>query len=287
MELNKCIEFFNLNTNYTTYELQSNYKRLLLKYHKDNDNDNDINFYQKLKNYYNILLCNIESKNTVNSNDKIHNITSNYNNNLNQLIPITNNISNKNNLINKNNINNEYVYNNEYFYIDPINLELNLTYEEAYNGCSKPIIIERIINNYNSITKENENYYMKIPRGIDNNEIINITNKGNCYNNNYGDIKVIIKLLDHTIFTRKGLDLHIKKNISLKESLLGFEFDIYFLNDKKYKINNNTILLNKTKIIRNLGFIRDTFKGNLIINFNIIFPNTLTNDQKDKLSYIL
>ena len=293
MELNKCIELFNLNTNYTTIELQHNYNKLLLKYHKDNNNDTE--FYEKLKSYYNILLCNIETHNKNINNIQNNNPRNNikiHNNNSNHIIPlnnnlINNNLINNNNLITKNNNENDYTFNHEYFYIDSINLELNLTYEEAYIGCSKPIIIERIINNYNSISKEIENYYLKIPRGIDNNEIITMTNKGNCCNNNYGDIKVIIKLIKHPLFTRKGLDLYIEKDISLKESLMGFEFNISFLNDKKYKINNNTILLNKTKTIRNLGFIRDTFKGSLIINFNIIFPKSLTSYQKNKLNDIL
>ena len=41
------------------------------------------------------------------------------------------------------------------------------------------------------------------------------------------------------------------------------------------------------KIIPNLGFKRDNFKGNLIINFKPIFPKFLTNEQKEILNNIL
>lgn len=279
MEINKCKELFNLNNNYTYNELQNNYNRLLLKYHKDNNND--INFYENLKNNYNILLCNL-------NNVQNNNISTINNNNINNLDNYKNQIQPANNYINKKNIyEKENNYTTEYYYIDPINIELIINFEDAYIGCSKPITIQRIVNNYNAINKEIENYYLKIPKGVDDNEIILIPKKGNCHNNNYGDVKVIIKLENHNLFKRNGLDLYFEKNISLKESLLGFSFDLVFLNNKKYKINNDKILLNKQITIKNLGFIRDDFNGNLIINFNIIFPENLTQIQKERLSEIL
>ena len=89
------------------------------------------------------------------------------------------------------------------------------------------------------------------------------------------------------MFKRSGLNLILEKDISLKEALLGFQFDIVFLNDKKYKINNENILSNTSKIIKNLGFKRDNFIGNLIIQFTIIYPKDFSNDQKRKLQEIL
>lgn len=279
MEINKCKELFNLNDNYTYNELQYNYNRLILKYHKDNNND--INFYENLKNNYNILLCNL-------NNLQNNNISTINNNNIKNLDNYKNQIQPVNNYINKKDIyEKENNYTTEYYYIDPINIELIINFEDAYIGCSKPITIQRIVNNYSVINKEIENYYLKIPKGVDDNEIIIIPKKGNCHNNNYGDVKVIVKLQNHNLFKRNGLDLYFEKNISLKESLLGFSFDLVFLNNKKYKINNDKILLNKQITIKNLGFIRDDFNGNLIINFNIIFPENLTQIQKERLSEIL
>lgn len=279
MEINKCKELFNLNDNYTYNELQYNYNRLILKYHKDNNND--INFYENLKNNYNILLCNL-------NNLQNNNISTINNNNIKNLDNYKNQIQPVNNYINKKDIyEKENNYTTEYYYIDPINIELIINFEDAYIGCSKPITIRRIVNNYSVINKEIENYYLKIPKGVDDNEIIIIPKKGNCHNNNYGDVKVIVKLQNHNLFKRNGLDLYFEKNISLKESLLGFSFDLVFLNNKKYKINNDKILLNKQITIKNLGFIRDDFNGNLIINFNIIFPENLTQIQKERLSEIL
>lgn len=290
MEINKCKELFNLHNNYTYKDLEYSYNRLLLKYHKDNNND--VNFYENLKNNYNILLCNLNNiednfKQNINNNIK-QNINNNIIRDLDNFDIYKNQIQSTNNYLDKKNIyKKENNYATEFYYIDPINIELFITYEEAYMGCSKPITIQRIVNNYGAINKEIENYYLKISKGIDDNEIITISNKGNCHNNNYGDVKVIIKLQNHNLFNRKGLDIYFEKNISLKESLLGFSFDLIFLNNKKYKINNDKILLNKQITIKNLGFLRDNFNGNLIINFNIIFPQNLTEIQKEKLNQIL
>ena len=307
MEINKCRELFKLQNNYNKDELNNSYNKLLLNYHKNNITNQEI--FENLKNSYNYLLSNYEinNNNATNNNPTNHNATNhnatnhNVNNHNVNNNAINNNLANNNtqlvrfgsfnntsNLSNNSDINNfDFNESNNYLYIEPILIEILITYEEAYNGCSKPLIINRILNNYGILTKETETFYLQIPEGIDEKEIITINNKGNCYNNNYGCIKVSILLEEHKLFKRNGLDLIIEKNISLKESLLGFDFIIIFLNEKKFKINNNNILRNKIKILRNLGFKRDNFKGNLIINFNIIYPSSLNEEQREKLNNIL
>ena len=80
------------------------------------------------------------------------------------------------------------------------------------------------------------------------------------------------------------------KNLSLKESLCGFKFEFTHLNNKKYVIQNggeSIIREKEKKFIQNLGMERDDYFGNLIIIFNIKYPNLLTKDQQDKLREIL
>ena len=94
----------------------------------------------------------------------------------------------------------------------------------------------------------------------------------------------------NTIFKRKGVDLIINKTINLKEALCGFTFEIEHINKKKFKINNdkgNIITPNFRKIIPNLGMHRQNHTGNLIINFIIQFPKTLSLEKIDSLEKIL
>ena len=297
MDINTCKQLFNLNNNYTINDLQKSYNKLLLTFHKTNSNDTIQ--YETLKNNYNLLLSNISNNftNNITNNNSLLYKENNNNNQINKGI-LNSNKENCKSMLSNNEVlnfynkdsNNDsnYLYNNnEFIYVEPINLHITINFEEAYFGCSKPIHIQRIINNYNTISKESETLYIKIPSGIDNNEIIIIEKKGNCYNHSFGDIKVLINLNSHKLFKRSGLNLILEKDISLKEALLGFQFDIVFLNDKKYKINNENILSNTSKIIKNLGFKRDNFIGNLIIQFTIIYPKDFSNDQKSKLQEIL
>jgi DnaJ-class molecular chaperone len=170
-------------------------------------------------------------------------------------------------------------------------VNLTLNYNEAYNGCNKPIVIERKISVNNVIGYEKETLYVQIPRGIDNNEIITLINKGNSYVNNgvtHSNVKIIIVLKPHDLFERNGLDIIYIKTISLKEALLGFSFVLNHINNKNYNITCTEIIhFNYEKIKTSMGFVRDNFVGNLIIKFNIIFPSSLSLDVKKQLEPLL
>jgi DnaJ-class molecular chaperone len=154
-----------------------------------------------------------------------------------------------------------------------------------------PIEIERWVMDNNTKLIEKETIYVDIPKGVDNNEIIFVRNRGNKLNeSSIGDIKLIITINNNTNFKREGLELIYNKNISLKEALCGFSFEITYLNGKKYTINNkkgNIITPNYRKIIPNMGIKRDNHIGNLIIVFNVIFPDSLSNKIIDKIENIL
>ena len=163
---------------------------------------------------------------------------------------------------------------------------------------SIPIEIERWISENNTKMYELETIYIEIPKGADNNEIIILKNQGNIISQDdkiiKGDIKVIIKIKNDTYYKRQGLNLILDQEISLKESLCGFTFELKYLNGKSYMLNNvkGTIIQNgHNKIIPNLGLTREIngkeTTGNLIIQFKIKYPETLSNEQIMKLNEIL
>jgi len=173
----------------------------------------------------------------------------------------------------------------------PIIKNIEITLEQAYNGCNLPIEIERWIVVDDKKQVEKETIYIDVPKGIDENEIIIIKDKGNVISEtNKGEIKVFIKINNNTDFIRHGLDLLFTREITLKEALCGFSFDMKYFNGKTFKINNSAgtvIQPNYKKMIPNMGLERNMHKGNLIIEFTIKFPETLTKEQSDKLSEIL
>jgi DnaJ family protein A protein 2 len=169
------------------------------------------------------------------------------------------------------------------------NISINI--ESVLTGVKIPVDIERwLIENENKVF-EKETLYVDIPQGIDDNEIIILRDKGNIVNERCkGDVKIFIKIENHTEFTRNGLDLIIEKNITLKDALCGFSFELKYLNGKTYTLNNNVgnIIPDKyRKIIPNMGLTRDEHKGKLIIIFNIDFPTSLSEEKIAKLREIL
>jgi len=88
------------------------------------------------------------------------------------------------------------------------------------------------------------------------------------------------------------MDLVMNRTISLKEALCGFKFDIRHLNNKTFAFNNshpNVTLIKPgyKKVIPNLGMNKNGQTGNLIVNFDVIFPDQLTTEQIEKLAEIL
>ena len=169
----------------------------------------------------------------------------------------------------------------------PIVKKIKIPIEYAYTGCNIPIEIERWIQDGNTKIKENETLYVKIPNGIDENEMIELKGKGNVINErNRGDVKIFVTVENKTEYTRKGLDLIYYKSITLKEALCGFTFSMKYIDGRNFQINNgegNIIVPGFKKVIPNMGMKRDDNIGNLIIEFTIIFPESLSKDQLEIL----
>ena len=174
----------------------------------------------------------------------------------------------------------------------PIQKNIQITLEQCYTGCSVPIEIERWIYNGDIKCSEFETIYLNVPAGIDENECIMITGKGNALSDEIqGDVKVGVQVINNSEFIRQGLDLIIKKTVSLKDSLCGFSFELKHLNGKTFCLNNNTnhtiIRPNFKKTIPNLGMNRENTTGCLIIEFDVQFPESLTLEQIDGLKSLL
>lgn len=176
----------------------------------------------------------------------------------------------------------------------PIIKNVNITLEDSYNGNMVLVEIERWVLQNDIKVTEIKNMYINIPIGIDDGEYIIMRDHGNQINDDIkGDIKIGIHIArnDTDIFQRNGLDLIHKKTITLKEALCGFSFEIIHLNGKLLCLHNNTpitiIKPNYKKVINGMGMIRDNTTGNLIIEFNVDFPDSLTDQQIMQISNIL
>ena len=174
----------------------------------------------------------------------------------------------------------------------PIIKNIEITLEQAYNGCSIPLTIDRWTTTENVRVTETATIYVTVPPGTDSNEMIVMREMGNMVHADLrGDIKIIVSILPHTLFVRKGLDLTYRLSIPLKDALCGFKLELQHLNGKMIVLNNTAsptvIRPNYQKTVARMGMVRDTTRGQLIIEFEIVFPESLNARQIAMISSAL
>jgi DnaJ family protein B protein 4 len=174
----------------------------------------------------------------------------------------------------------------------PIIKNIAVSIDKILTGTTVPIDIDRWIVQEGHKLFEHETLYVQIPKGADEGEIIILREKGNISSENCkGDIKIFVSIENNTEFKRQGTDLIFSKRISLKEALCGFVFEINHLNGKRLALNNinnpTVVKPNFKKLVQGMGMTRDNSVGNLIIEFDIDFPETLTANQIEGLNTFL
>jgi DnaJ-class molecular chaperone len=173
----------------------------------------------------------------------------------------------------------------------PIIKNIVISLEQSYRGDQIPVPIERWLFEDGIRKCENETIYVPLKKGIDNNEIIILRERGNMLDSNLrGDIKIIVGIQNTSAFQRNGLNLILEKEITLKEALCGFEFIIQHVSGKNLRFNSDKGKVVKdgiVKVIPNFGMERENQTGNLCIKFNVKYPELITDEQIEKLREIL
>ena len=286
-DINEYYKLLDIEPNSDLATIKRAYRKLSFKYHPDKNNNETNEIFNRISNAYTYLL-NKESRENKDTNYSLTDYNQRKNESNNNGCNASNSNSNSNEILPANFSNTTYnILENSK---QDIEIIVQITFEEAYNGANIPVNIKRIVVNNNIVKNEEETIYFHLEKGVDNNEIIIIKDKGNCLNYVYSDIKIIIHLDPHELFTRDGLNLVYVSKISFKESLVGLNFEIKHLNNKKYRILNNKgeIIHNTTNIVLDkLGFERDGYKGKLIIKFKIEYPKFLERNVIEKLREIL
>jgi DnaJ-class molecular chaperone len=171
---------------------------------------------------------------------------------------------------------------------EPIEKDVEISLKNAYDGTPHEIEIERVVKTPNSMTKEKETLIVNIPQGVDNGDSVVIQDKGHVIMGTTGDVKLNIRITNDTEFKRHDIDLHYKKKISLKEALCGFKFKLDHISGNQISLNVNVVIFTGAKqVIKNWGMIKNGAVGNFVLEFEVVFPDSLTDEQKTALESIL
>jgi DnaJ-class molecular chaperone len=156
--------------------------------------------------------------------------------------------------------------------------------------------------NVNCNNCENKGFNVKsnkievvIPKGVENNTQFTFSGFGEIAknpNDDNGDLIVIIKIDEGTLFKREGkLDLIYENNITFRESVTGKQLLIPHF-EKEFSVNTiqfGIINPNKKYVIPGKGLINENNnRGNLYLKFNIDYNHkSFTEDEITKLNNIL
>lgn len=263
MSIETYYDVLGITGNATLDEIKKMYRKLSLKYHPDRNGNCDVSkqTFQKLNDAYTKILQHYHISPTVCQEPSV-------------------NIQDVIKFLKKETTPEEPTSN----ILAALNVTVHISLEQSYTGCMLPVEIERWIIEGNIRRNEKETIYIDFCKGIDTNETIIYPRKGNCLNQTYSDVKINVQIIKHECFTRDGLDLIYTKTITLKQALCGVTFQIEHISGKKYNIQGDTIITpHFKKVIRGLGLPRGEHYGNLVIKFNITFPETLTKEQMEQI----
>jgi DnaJ-class molecular chaperone len=290
-------KFYKVNTNKVYKNKKKNFSKNNINTNNINTNNINTNNINTFKNENKLMKVNIYEKNEVKKMENILNRTNNINVNIKVSL--------------------ENIYNNV---VKVVNLEIN---DKCYN-CNGTGLIEKNIDNENidnqyknsrnkkkkNRSKKNNNkkdsFLEKIicPRCngtmiIKKTQSFKISTNSDkiCYHNNYFmnnekgycDINFNIIQKEHQIKRKDRYDLEIDYNISLYELYFGGSFNLNYLDNKRYKIIWEGFSIEETYVkIKNMGLSLDKEgnRGNLYINFNLILPNKISNDNMEIIKQI-
>ena len=144
------------------------------------------------------------------------------------------------------------------------------------------------------VKRDKKKLSVEIDKGTPNGEQYTISGEGDCVPDvDPGDVIVIVKVRTNKIYTRKGADLWMDKEVSLLDSLTGVDFTIMHLDGKIVRIQNKPgeiIKPNSTMTCPDLGmpFHKTPYKnGNLYIKFTVKFPEKIDPKQFGAINQIL
>ena len=172
---------------------------------------------------------------------------------------------------------------------------VKVTLEELFTGCLKKFKIKsKIFINMNETTVKEKILEFDVKQGWKDGTKITFEQTGDQLHPTIpqNDIEFVIETLPHNSFQRNGDDLTYKASISLKQALCGGYFEMQYLDGIKRKIPLKGITTpNTTRTIQNEGMpiskSKNKERGNLHIQFDVIFPEDIESDIKQQLEKLL
>jgi len=161
--------------------------------------------------------------------------------------------------------------------------ELPLTLQEVATGANKTIRFQH--------SNQSENISVKIPKGMISGKKLRISGKGenSPYGGQPGDLFIQSKVLADPVFSAKGYDLTITREILLSQAILGTKLSVPTLNSRELSLTIPPGTRHKTRMRlpgHGLPHMKGSGSGDLFVTIHVETPKKLT-DEQEKLVQML
>jgi len=156
--------------------------------------------------------------------------------------------------------------------------ELPLTLREIATGTSKVITFQH--------QGRSENLTVKIPKGLIGGKKLRLAGKGSPspYGGPAGNLYIKSIVLNDPVFSSENYDLHINRELTISEAILGTTVSVPTIYDKQLSLKIPPGTKPGTKM-RLSGYglpdTKDNKKGDLYVRVQIKIPQQLNEDQKE------
>ena len=144
------------------------------------------------------------------------------------------------------------------------------------------------------VNREQEIIEVHVEKGMEDGKEITFSGRGDQEPGmEPGDIIIVLDEKEHPVFKRSGIDLTRQQNVNITEALCGFEKTVSTLDDRTLVIQTvpgEVIKPNDLKCIFGEGMptYQNPFKkGNLIVKFDVDFPEAIDCHAAKKLEALL
>lgn len=175
----------------------------------------------------------------------------------------------------------------------PVEHTLNLNLEELYSGCTKKMKISRKVLSANGgLSKEEKVVSVEVKPGWKRGTKVTFSKEGDQVPGKIpSDIIFVIDEKPHSKFKREGNNLHHKASITLQTALCGGLVEIPHINGHTENLPLRGVVGPDSEDVlqgRGMPVSRQPGKrGDLLVNYNITFPNTISDSDKKQLANIL
>lgn len=155
--------------------------------------------------------------------------------------------------------------------------ELPLTLQEVAQGTSKTLSFQH--------GGRSEKMTVKIPKGMTSGKKLRLAGKGepSPYGGPPGDLYIKAKVIDDPLYSVKGNDLYLQREIKLSDALLGTSISVPTLDGKELSLKIPPGTKHKTKLRlagHGLPRMNDKGRGDLYVNIHVNMPRNLTGKQR-------